>query len=193
MRRDIGFYIEANVQRVYQAYLDAATHKPFERSCNEEPWHTISFGVNFSMKYNMNGGTCHIHFMPWGNGTAVNMRFSLAQAMGARYERYAEDLNRAMQAYLPVTVQPAAYNMDDFLKPENQISSAPRPYVVAPAAPAAPVALTCAQCGSELAAGARFCSHCGAPVAAPKERICPNCQNKEQETASFCSNCGTKL
>ena len=31
MRRDVGFYIEAPVEQVYQAYLNAATHKPFVR------------------------------------------------------------------------------------------------------------------------------------------------------------------
>ena len=95
MRRDIGFYVEADIAQVYKAYLSAAVNPPFERDCRDEPFHTISFGVNYSFKYNMNGGSCNIHLMPYGTGTAVNMRFSIAQLVGARYEAYAEDLNKA--------------------------------------------------------------------------------------------------
>lgn len=202
MRRDIGFYVEANIEQVYKAYLNAAVNKPFERSCNEEPFHTITFGLNFSMKYNMNGGSCHIHFMPCGSGTAVNIRFVIAQAVGARCERYVEDLNTAMQAFLPVVPQPASYNMDDFLKPENQITPAsvaqPAAPVVAPAAapvaaPISPAASFCASCGNALAAGSRFCSRCGKPVAVPKAKVCPACQAPAQENALFCAKCGTRL
>jgi hypothetical protein len=136
MRRDICFYIEADVKSVYQAYLNAATHSPFDRSCQQQPYHMISFGVNNSFKYNMNGGACTLHFMPQGTGTAVNMRFSIAQLMGARYERYAEDLNKAMQAFLPVAIRQASYNVDDFLKPQNQLT--PSSFQPAPAPKSAP-------------------------------------------------------
>ena len=140
MRRDICFYVEADVKAVYQAYLNAATHTPFERSCQQQPYHTISFGVNNSFKYNMNGGACTIHFMPQGRGTAVNMRFSIVQLMGARYERYAEDLNKAMQAFLPVVPRQISCDVEEFLKPQNQItpataqprSPAPQTYTPAP-------------------------------------------------------------
>ena len=203
MRRDIGFYVEANIEKVYEAYLKAATNKPFERDCRKEPYHTISFGVNYSFKYNMNGGSCNIHFMPSGNGTAVNMRFSLAQAAGARYERYAQDLNNAMRAFLPVAIQQKTYNMDDFLKPENQVTEdslrkqmAAAATPVAPAATVAPAAASgakyCANCGNPLAPGGRFCTQCGTPVAAVK-KTCPNCRKEVAEKDVFCANCGTRL
>lgn len=195
MRRDIGFYIEANIEQVYNAYLKAAQNKPFERDCSTEPYHTISFGVNFSMKYNMNGGSCNIHLMPWGTGTAVDMRFSIAQLAGAHYERYAHDLNTAMQAFLPVVARPAEYNMDDFLKPENQVTPATLPKQAAPAAipaatpAAAPTGVFCSKCGNPLAPNGRFCSQCGTPV----QRVCPNCQAPASSNAAFCTACGTRL
>lgn len=213
MRRDIGFYIAANIEQVYQAYLNAATHKPFERTCSQEPLHTIAFGVNYSFKYNMNGGSCHIHLMPRGNGTAVNIRFSIAQAAGARCEKYAQDLNNAMQAFLPVTPQPAAYDVDDFMKPENQVTpatlqkapaqnmpvSAPvsAPVCAPVSAPVSapvntPAAAFCVSCGSKLDADSRFCSRCGKPVA-PAQKVCPNCQTQFESDAAFCSVCGTRL
>ena len=197
MRRDIGFYIEANIQQVYQAYLKAAVNEPFGRTCDEQPFHTISFGVNYSFKYNMNGGSCHIHFMPYGNGTAVNIRFSLAQGFGARYEKYAQDLNNAMQVFLPVVPQPATYDMDVFLKPENQVKpgvSQQSTTSVAPVAPiAAPISSYCTNCGNPHAPNTRFCSRCGTPVSAPPKKVCPNCQTPAQDNAAFCTACGTRL
>lgn len=201
MRRDISFYIEANIEQVYHAYLMAATNKPFERTCDEKPLHTISFGVNYSVKYNMNGGSCNIHFMPCHSGTAVIMRFSIAQAFGARYERYAGDLNNAMQKFLPVVPQPASYQMDDFLKPENQITPATLQHNAAPAIPTAPAvpeapvasAAFCANCGNQLTSGARFCSRCGTPVSVPDKKLCPNCQTEARESDIFCTACGTRL
>ncbi|MBR6549188.1 MAG: zinc ribbon domain-containing protein [Clostridia bacterium] len=222
MRRDVGFYVEAPVDQVYTAYLNAATHKPFERDCGQEPYHTISFGVNFSFKYNMNGGSCHIHFMPYGTGTAVNFRFSIAQAAGARYGRYAEDLNTAMQRFLPVIPQPANFHVEDFLLPQNQVtpdtlatsapatapvvSSAPTPPAVATPAPATSAPASgipaqtmpagvrfCVNCGGQLLPTTRFCPQCGMAVASTPAKVCPNCHAQAQPNASFCGVCGTRL
>ena len=200
MTRDVGFYVDAPVAQVYQAYLDAATHEPFERDCDQKPYYQISFGVNFSFKYNMNGGACHIHLMPSGNGTAVNMRFSIAQAMGARYERYAEDLNKAMQRYLPVCPRPMNYNVDDFLNPYNQVTpqsiqsapiAKPAPVAPQPAPVAKPQGATCKNCGNPLAESDRFCSQCGTP--ATREKLCTACGTFLPDNALFCTNCGNRL
>lgn len=192
MKRDFGFYVEATIEQVYQAYLMAAVNKPFERTCTQQPFHTISFGVNYSFKYNMNGGGCHIHFMPCGSGTAVNIRFSIAQLVGARCEKYAQDLNKAMQAFLPVVPRPATYDMDEFLKPENQVTPAVSQQPATPA-PTAPAASFCVNCGNPLAPNARFCAQCGTPVSAPQQKVCPHCQTPAKENASFCTACGTRL
>ena len=202
MRRDVGFYVEAGIQEVYQAYLNAATNKPFERECKQEPYHTISFGVNYSFKYNMNGGSCSIHFMPYGSGTAVNMRFSIAQAVGARYGRYAEDLNKAMREYLPRPIQEKEFDMDEFLKPQNRVTpaslqNAPTPAPVVTAAPVATpvpapeIAATkfCTGCGAPVPPNGRFCTQCGKAV----QKCCPSCNAPAAETSLFCANCGTRL
>ncbi len=192
MTRDVGFYLEAPIEKVYEAYLNAATHEPFERDCKQEPYHMIAFGVNFSFKYNMNGGACHIRLMPSGNGTAVNMRFSIAQGVGARYERYAEDLNKAMQRFLPIVPQKRSYNADDFLNPHNQVtpeSIQPAP-VAQPVAPAAPGKF-CTNCGNPLEPGNRFCNQCGTAVSAGKQ--CAACGTPAAQNAVFCANCGTRL
>src|SRR5262245_51184316 len=49
--------------------------------------------------------------------------------------------------------------------------------------------LTCAACGAENAAGARFCSDCGAPL----YQACPSCGAEQPVTSAFCSSCGFAL
>lgn len=67
-----------------------------------------------------------------------------------------------------------------------------QPQQAAPAA-AAPAAKGgfCAECGSPLAAGAKFCMNCGAKQSAGN--VCPGCGQPVQPGAKFCMNCGTKL
>ena len=116
MRRDVCYFFSADVVSVYNSYMTAATNSRFRRNCNQEPYHTISFGLNFSMKYNMNGGACTIHFIPYHGGTAVDLRFSVAQVAGARYEKYAKDLTSAAMDVLGVPAQLFSLNIDEFLK-----------------------------------------------------------------------------
>jgi class 3 adenylate cyclase/tetratricopeptide (TPR) repeat protein len=49
--------------------------------------------------------------------------------------------------------------------------------------------VTCAECGAEQAADARFCSACGAPL----YQSCPACGAEQPVSAAFCSNCGAAL
>jgi RNA polymerase subunit RPABC4/transcription elongation factor Spt4 len=53
-----------------------------------------------------------------------------------------------------------------------------------------PAAVKCAQCGTELKPGAKFCPECGTPV--PREKHCANCGAKLVPTAKFCPECGTR-
>lgn len=48
----------------------------------------------------------------------------------------------------------------------------------------------CANCGQQLAPGARFCSNCGQKQAAS---VCPSCGQPVQDGAKFCAACGQKL
>ena len=63
----------------------------------------------------------------------------------------------------------------------------------APVAPAAPAAKGsfCPECGNAVAAGAKFCSNCGAKQAAVA--VCPGCGQPTAPGAKFCANCGQKL
>lgn len=219
MRRDICYFFAADVQSVYNAYLTAASNQKFRRECAQEPYHTLSFGLNFSMKYNMNGGSCTIHFIPYNGGTAVDLRFSIAQLAGARYERYATDLTNDTVAVLGVPAQRTNISINEFTNDLNKVtpSSMPRTapaYEPAPAnmnstqtPPAAPDVVYsqtifsapqtnashfCANCGKALNESDLFCSGCGTRVA-PKGNTCSRCGAKVADGSSFCSNCGNKL
>ena len=48
----------------------------------------------------------------------------------------------------------------------------------------------CPRCGSALAAGAAYCSQCGAPPTPPEAGQCPSCGNPIVPGARFCVACG---
>ena len=84
MRRDVCHFYPIHVIGVYKAYV-RAIKEVFDADCSEEPYHTLTFGLKFSFKYNMNGGFCHVHLMPYRGGTAVDIRYTIVQALGAKY------------------------------------------------------------------------------------------------------------
>jgi class 3 adenylate cyclase/tetratricopeptide (TPR) repeat protein len=51
------------------------------------------------------------------------------------------------------------------------------------------VVIECAACGTENAAGKRFCRRCGSAIA----RACPSCSAPVESDAAFCGECGTAL
>jgi hypothetical protein len=59
----------------------------------------------------------------------------------------------------------------------------------AAAPPAGAATTACVNCGTSLAAGAKFCANCGTPVA--QARNCANCGTQLAAGAKFCANCGT--
>lgn len=63
MRRDLFYFYPLPVQPVSDAFVQAANQR-FGKQCKVEPYKTVNFGLNYSFKYNMNGGALTIHFMP---------------------------------------------------------------------------------------------------------------------------------
>lgn len=181
MRRDVCYFFETDVKNLYSAYLMAAKGEPFGRDCKEEAFHTFSFGLNYSMKYNMNGGACTLHFMPYKNGSAVNMRFSIAQLAGARYGKYAEDLTQAAANILAKAAYNVNIDVEEFLKEENKVMATQAPVaevVSTPVAEAVPTPVPVAATQPQPQYKHRFCTNCGKPLV---------------EGAAFCTNCGAKI
>jgi len=86
--------------------------------------------------------------------------------------------------------------------PEPAVAAEPAESV-APTAAAQPAVETCANCGAELPANAKFCLECGTkverkPPPAPEPELvrptnCQNCGAELPANAKFCLECGTKV
>lgn len=120
MKRDLFCYYEADVKSVFNAFVKAANEK-FGKDCSSTPYHTISFGLNYSFKYNMNGGACHIHFIPYDKGTAVGLRYTIVQMFGARYEAHYSDITKFVEKELGVLSSDININMEEFMDDSNRI------------------------------------------------------------------------
>lgn len=164
MRRDLCYYFAADVCSVYNAYLMAAGNQQFRRECRQEPYHTLGFGLNFSMKYNMNGGSCTIHFIPYQGGTAVDLRFSIAQLAGARYKRYAADLTNTVIRILNITAQPIRLNIEEFTKECNKVVLQRMPESVSVPQNVAKQSRFCINCGKRIDNNNNFCIYCGTRI-----------------------------
>ena len=114
MRRDICHFFQMPFQNVYQAYLDAAWQR-FGKDCRQTTY-TIQFGLNMSLKYNMNGGSCTVHFMPYQNGTAVCLRYTIVQVAGARYKAFDGELSQYVCANLGAPLMDIDIPMETFLQ-----------------------------------------------------------------------------
>ena len=107
------------IEDVYDAYKTVIKNL-FKSDASGDPCCSLVFGLSFSFKYNMNGGGCHIHFMPYLDGTAVNIRYTIAQAMGAKYKAHDKDMCTAVSKLLGVDAQDAQINVDEFLLYEKE-------------------------------------------------------------------------
>ncbi len=169
MRRDLFFIYDAPVISVYNAYRQAVK-TVFGKDADSTDFHSITFGLNLSFKYNMNGGACHIHLMPYKNGTAVGVRYSIAQLVGARYQAHCKDMANEVEKILGVISRTETLDMEEFLKAENKVVSVDAPYSLDKSTYTAQStdALNtpkkfkfCAECGTKLDMTANFCVSCG--------------------------------
>ena len=120
MTRDICHYYEKDIKSVYAAYIDAIK-QGLKKGCQEYPYYKICFSLGFSIKYNMNGGACTFHFIPYGNGTAVNVRYSIVQAFGAKYEAHDKNFTNLVVNILKVEAQNIQIPIEEFLNSSNQV------------------------------------------------------------------------
>lgn len=209
MRRDVCYFFPVDVVSLYNAYLTAAKNPPFERSCREEPYHTFSFGISSSFKYNINGGSCTLHFIPYQSGAAVDLRFTLAQLLGARYGKYAEELTNRAAAILRIAPQQVNINIDEFLRPENKVATGTNPQPFATSAPTSvnpqptvPVYTRQPVQTAEPTEQSRIlrsssivnlsCGRCGHHNE-PGSAFCAKCGSSLVQNTGFCAACGAKV
>lgn len=172
MRRDLCYFYPIPVEPVFDAFVQAARQK-FGKNCKIDAYKTLSFGLDYSFRYNMNGGSLTLHFMPYNNGTAIDMHYTVVQAFGARYQKHADDVLIFVNAALGAQAQPIQLDINQFFAYETGVSYGPLNAAPQPQPFSQPV-----QQPPQPVPQAKFCMNCGAPIA-------PN--------TAFCTNCGKKL
>lgn len=174
MKKQICHFYPIDVNTVYAAY-DRAAGERFGKDCVRQPYHTIRFGLNFSLKYNMNGGHVQVSFMPVQGGTAVCVEYSVAQLMGARCGAHDRDLSEYVRAILGVAPMDTPIPAGEI---QNYAAYAPTASVatVQPIQP--PVQAPSQQpIGAPDPGAVRFCTRCG----------------ERSSGGNFCAKCGNKL
>ncbi len=124
MRRDICHFYPIDIRSAYFAHRDAIK-QVFDKNCEETPFVRLSFALSFSFKYNMNGGACTLHFMPYGNGTAVNIRYSIVQLMGARYGAHERVMKERVQQLLNICASDMNIPAEEFERYAAYVTSQP--------------------------------------------------------------------
>ncbi|MBO4540492.1 MAG: zinc ribbon domain-containing protein [Bacilli bacterium] len=148
MRRDVFHHYEEDLQTVFEAYASALEKPPFKKKPYVEPFEMITFGIGYSFKFNMNGGSVHIHFAEKDGGTDVQVHFTILQLLGARYQAYDDLLTKAVEEELAQTRQSKNPSAESFFA-KRASSSQPR---------------FCGHCGAPIKEGNDFCTSCGRKV-----------------------------
>lgn len=215
MTKDYQFYFDADVASVFNAY-HSATVQQNNNIHQSTPPHSLSFGVKFSIKYNMNGGSCSATFIPCGNGTTVRLTIFIVQLIGARCEAYVKDLSNAAGRILNQYPQQQPYNASLFTAtapmPVSPVA-APAPTMqpmppVQPMAPVQPVApvqtMPPVPPAPPVQPNPPVAPVITPPPAAPVTPapakaneditiICPNCSNTIDADCLFCKHCGVQI
>lgn len=204
MRRDIVYYYNCPLEPVFNAFVQAANQR-FGKDCQVEPCKTLKFGLNYSFKYNMNGGVVTAHFMPYQNGTAIDLHYTIVQAFGGRYKAHAEDLTEFVNGLLQTQGSVIDLDPDSFTAYEQQAPAQPQPQQPQPQQPQPqqqPVmqyppsgqpqmnGKACPKCGTVNVPDALFCVNCGNKLV--QQAFCVSCGSPLTAGANFCPRCGAK-
>lgn len=162
MKANVFHYYPARIEEVYSAYKHAVRNA-FETVADATQPHALSFKLDFSFKYNMNGGDCKLYFAPYRNGTVVRVHYVVVQLLGARYKAHAIHLSNEVVRLLGVQAEDIQMDIKEFERIYDQQTAFPKASVAAPETPAAPTkAKFCPQCGTAFPEFASFCVNCGA-------------------------------
>jgi hypothetical protein len=175
MRKDLVYFYQADTASVYQAYTEAIRKVFNKTDFMSQPYSVLQFMLNYSFKYNMNGGSCTLHFLPYQGGTAVNARYSIAQLIGARYAKHEKDMRSFVEKTLGISAQQIDLDIDVFLQQETNVNQmAQSQQEVMQQGVKAPVA----QQAPSQANGQ------------PQRWFCPQCGRPND--SNFCVGCGTR-
>lgn len=138
MRRDLFHSFTYDIKVVFEAYVNAIKNPPFKKIPTAEEYSVISFKLGTSLVYNMNGGAVTIHLSKNGNGTNVQVRYSIVQLFGARVQAY-----------------------DDLLYSKVVEELKKHPKIVVDSGTNSDRPNFCPNCGTKLDSNCNFCPNCG--------------------------------
>lgn len=164
MRRDVFHYFEKDLFTVFEAFKDVIKDD-FNALSEVKNFYEIKGNLKWSFKYNMNGGVFIVHFMPYKTGTAIAIRYVFGELVGARYGAHDKDLISFVEKELSTKVKDIKLDMNDFLKPENMITSDYR----------------------KIKKETSFVS------TNEKNAFCTQCGNKVNKDDNYCGKCGHRL
>lgn len=156
MRKDVTHFYEKPIPEVFYAYHKFIVEK-MHANPRVEPFHTISSAVGM--------GAMTLHFIPYQNGTAIDIRYSLALVNGSVVEEIDYSITKEIVNFLGVAAMNIELPIEIFLDPNNQVvaqsnipNPAPQP---APQAPVQNEFRFCPKCGAKHHIDANFCPACG--------------------------------
>lgn len=120
MRRDVVYYYQLPLNDVFNAFVQGVNVQ-LGKDCKVVQGISISFGLNYSLIYNMNGGACNIHFMPHLNGTAVDIHYTIIQLSGAKYKAHAQKLAKFVNYALKTKGKKIRLSVKTFMAYEQQV------------------------------------------------------------------------
>ena len=155
MRRDLYHYFNEQIETVFNAYAKVLSEPPFGKAPATTPYSMITFGIGYSFKYNMNGAAVHIHFARKGNGTAVQVRYTIVQLFGARYQAYDNLLTSKVELALGARSQAMSPLSDSYFETEQSSNLY---------SPSKPENRFCGKCGAPINPGDAYCRSCGSKI-----------------------------
>ena len=176
MRADICHYYHQSIENVYNAYKLAIETK-FSKKVSGTPYHTLVFPLYYSLKYNMNGGGCHVHLIRYEGGTAVDIRYTISQLVLARYKAHDRDLTAEVEKILGIKAQSISLSIDTFLQGKNNPAPQSNAVFANSNNSFSSNEASAVQTNSGESYKSRYCSHCGYVFKA-SDRFCINCGKK---------------
>lgn len=166
MKKEFCHYYPKPVEEIFTAY-DRAVKVVFGADAEKAPNKLIEFDLEYSFKYNINGGGCSIRFTESNGGTLVGLSYVIAGAMGARCNACDLDLTEEVEQIVGVQSKNVYEEFDELVRRMNTPPPPPRGYGAGQ--------------GNMPHDGGRanFCSRCGKPFA-PNDNFCTNCGTPRQ-------------
>ena len=199
MRRDCFHYYPCPVEKVFEAYAKALSNPPFKKVPTLQKYSLITFGIGFSFKFNMNGARVFVHFMPQGQGTAIQVRFTIVQIALARYQAYDDLMTQHVEQILGIKSKPmdgSAFVGGQLDNMPGDGDEVPEPMPLPQGETPEPMPLPQGEVPEPLPLPeSNQPNPAPAPAPAPQNapKFCSNCGAPLAPGAKFCSNCGAKI